>query len=554
MSSGTRHIKTLSLLVMLFLVSFLLSACSSYEYISIVTEATPSPGLDTSRFLVAVEDEPDTVDFQCTTIYYTIAMNVFNRLVEMETDGDGNMIIVPSLAESWEVSDDGYNYTFHLRDHVTFSNGSPLTASDVLYTFKRLLTYPGSCNQDIAELIAGADRLENGETDQLEGFTVLGDLDFRITLAQPFETFLASLSMPGASILDEETTSAAGEKFGHTAEDTIGTGSFILREWEPEKGMILTANTTCWAGEPRCEGLDLRFITDNEKIRLMFENGELDILDLDDIGSDADFFIHGDIYQDRIYSVPRIGVIYIALNESVKPLDDVRVRKALQMSLNRSVLLNVVYDGRGSLENGIYPHGLYGFNPDLPEIPYDPEAAAALLSDAGYPDGFDMTVSVKNSSTQGEMMMMRLAVSMWNKVGIRAEIKVLDEDEFMRLRKSGALECYTAMWTADYNDPDNFIYTFFGNRDNARFRSLCYQRDEIMDRVRAAKTILDADARIEEYQELERIIVQEDAAWIPLFSRLRTYVMSRRIEGVQSTWNGSVKNKYCEVVVKESRK
>lgn len=554
MSSGTRHIKTLSLLVMLFLVSFLLSACSSYEYISIVTEATPSPGLDTSRFLVAVEDEPDTVDFQCTTIYYTIAMNVFNRLVEMETDGDGNMIIVPSLAESWEVSDDGYNYTFHLRDHVTFSNGSPLTASDVLYTFKRLLTYPGSCNQDIAELIAGADRLENGKTDQLEGFTVLGDLDFRITLAQPFETFLASLSMPGASILDEETTSAAGEKFGHTAEDTIGTGSFILREWEPEKGMILTANTTCWAGEPRCEGLDLRFITDNEKIRLMFENGELDILDLDDIGSDADFFIHGDIYQDRIYSVPRIGVIYIALNESVKPLDDVRVRKALQMSLNRSVLLNVVYDGRGSLENGIYPHGLYGFNPDLPEIPYDPEAAAALLSDAGYPDGFDMTVSVKNSSTQGEMMMMRLAVSMWNKVGIRAEIKVLDEDEFMRLRKSGALECYTAMWTADYNDPDNFIYTFFGNRDNARFRSLCYQRDEIMDRVRAAKTILDADARIEEYQELERIIVQEDAAWIPLFSRLRTYVMSRRIEGVQSTWNGSVKNKYCEVVVKESRK
>lgn len=544
----------MSLLVMLFLVSFLLSACSSYEYISIVTEATPSPGLDTSRFLVAVEDEPDTVDFQCTTIYYTIAMNVFNRLVEMETDGDGNMIIVPSLAESWEVSDDGYNYTFHLRDHVTFSNGSPLTASDVLYTFKRLLTYPGSCNQDIAELIAGADRLENGETDQLEGFTVLGDLDFRITLAQPFETFLASLSMPGASILDEETTSAAGEKFGHTAEDTIGTGSFILREWEPEKGMILTANTTCWAGEPRCEGLDLRFITDNEKIRLMFENGELDILDLDDIGSDADFFIHGDIYQDRIYSVPRIGVIYIALNESVKPLDDVRVRKALQMSLNRSVLLNVVYDGRGSLENGIYPHGLYGFNPDLPEIPYDPEAAAALLSDAGYPDGFDMTVSVKNSSTQGEMMMMRLAVSMWNKVGIRAEIKVLDEDEFMRLRKSGALECYTAMWTADYNDPDNFIYTFFGNRDNARFRSLCYQRDEIMDRVRAAKTILDADARIEEYQELERIIVQEDAAWIPLFSRLRTYVMSRRIEGVQSTWNGSVKNKYCEVVVKESRK
>ena len=125
-----------------------------------------------SHFLVSVEDEPDTVDFQCTTIYYTIAQNVFNRLVEMESDEKGDIEILPSLAESWEISDDGRTYTFRLRDDVNFSNGSPLTASDVEYTFTRLLTHPDSCNRDIVDGILGAEALMNGEADQLEGFQV----------------------------------------------------------------------------------------------------------------------------------------------------------------------------------------------------------------------------------------------------------------------------------------------------------------------------------------------------------------------------------------------
>ena len=171
------------------------------------------------------------------------------------------------------------------------------------------------------------------------------------------------------------------------------------------------------------------------------------------------------------------------------------------------------------------------------------------MEEAGYPDGFDLTVSVNSSSTRWEMSVLRLAASMWEKVGIHTTIDVLDEAEFMRLRKSGRLACYTALWTADFNDPDNFIYTFYGNRENSSFRSLCYPREEIMERVRQARTIADPEERIREYRELERIIVQEDAAWIPLYSRLRYYVTSERLEGIQASWNGSVKNKYREMKV-----
>ena len=549
-------IRITCLLVILAVLSAALSGCSNPLAVlqggDTETEAENAKGeADLSRYIAAIEDEPDTVDFQRTSIYYTIATNVFNRLVEVEKTEGGDMEITPSLAKSWELSEDGRSYTFHLREGVTFSNGSALTSSDVLYTMKRLLTHPDSCNADIAEVIKGADQLKKGDVADLEGFEILDDLSFTITLEQPFAAFLSCLSMPGASILDEQTTEEGGDRFGLDPEATIGTGSYILKEWTPGEGMILSANENCFAGRPNNDGLKLRFVEQPEDIRRMFEQGELDVLDLDEVGNSAEFFIHGDIYQDHIYVVNRIGTTYITLNESVDPLKDEKVRKALQLALNRTVLLEAVYSGRGSLVHGIYPPGLYGYDPELPAIPYDPEEARALLAEAGYPKGLKLKVSVKGTSTQWEMILMETVVSMWKKVGIDASIQVLDDSEFMDLRKSGRLECYCATWTADYNDPNNFIYTFFGTRENSVFRSLCYANEEIMERVRNARVIRDPDERIAEYRDLEKIIVQEEAAWIPLFSRQRFYVYSDRVEGIESSWNGSVKNKYCCIRIKE---
>ena len=549
MRKGSRRYKGLALLLACLLTLSVISACGGQNGSSQGENDVADAA--SGRYLVAIEDEPDTVDFQSTTIYYTVATNVFDRLVEMESDEDGNVRIQPSLAESWEVSEDGRTYTFHLREGVKFSNGAPLTSSDVLYTLTRLLTWPEGCNRDIAEGIVGAKRLERGETLTLEGVKLLGELDLSITLEEPFEAFLACISMPGASILDGETTQAAGELFGLDPGCTIGTGPFILESWQPGVGMLLKANPDCWSGAPKCAGVDLRFLTEPEDVRTMFENGELDLLDLDEVGSAAEFFLHGDIYQENLYHVDRISIVYIAMNETVKPLNDVRVRKALQYGLNRGVLLDAAYSGRGEVENGIYPRGLYGYNPYLPEIPYDPDAARELLAEAGYSDGFDLTFSVKASSTEWEMTLVRLAVDMWANLGVRATIRVLDESEFMRLRKSGELECYTAMWTADYNDPDNFVYTFFGSRVNTTFRSICYQNEAVMDRVYRARAITDQAARLREYRELEEIIVQEDAAWIPLFSRLYSYVCQDWVEGFRSTWNGSVKNAFRSFSIRE---
>ena len=512
-------------------------------------QAQETEAWDTSGFLTVVEDEPDTVDFQCTTIHYTIAQNVFDRLAEMESDRKGNAVIRPALAERWEISEARRSYTFHLREGVTFSNGAALTSEDVRFTFTRLLSHPDSCNRDIADAIVGAKELEAGTTDTLKGFEIHDDLEFTIILEEPFEAFLACITMPGASILDAETTREAGDRFGKDPAWTVGTGSFILRSWESGMGMILTQNPDCWQGPPHCEGLNLLFLTDPEEIRLLFENGELDILNLDDVGRTAEFFLHGDIYQDRLYEVQRISTTYIALNEAIEPLGDVRVRKALQLSLNRELLLDAGYSGHGLLVDGILPRGMYGYNPNLSKIPFDPAEAKNLLAQAGYPNGFDLTFSVSSASTQGELSLIRMAVSMWQEIGVRASVEVLEEDDFMRLRKSGSIACYSATWTADFNDPDNFFYTFFGDAENTRFRSLNYPEEDIMAQVRLARTIADADKRIQKYHDLERVIAQDDAAWIPLFSRQFFYVSSERLKGLRASWNGSVKNMYREMSV-----
>ena len=502
------------------------------------------------RRVSLVGEDTDTVDPQCTPGHYTIALNVFDRLVEVQRGGDGTSELVPSLAKYWSVTDGGLTYLFHLHEGVKFSNGALLTASDVLYTLVRLLTHPQSASRDLAAGIRGAADLQAGRADTLEGFQVLDDYDFTITLEQPSAAFLACLSTPGASILDEETTREAGDRFGRDPAWTVGTGPFVFKSWTPGVRMLLDANPGCWSGPPRSDGLQILLISDPEAQRLLFERGELDILDLDNLGSEAEYFIRGDIYQDLLRHGSRVGITYISLNQSVPPLDDLRVRRALQYALDRQLLLDAVCSGRGQVENGIFPQGLIGYNPNLPPIPFDLAAARDLLAEAGLADGFELEITLPSDSEQSITDLVSLSAAMWTRIGVRSRIVVLDEEAFLAKRRSGSLACSFSTWSADYNDPDNFIYTFFGTRENTDGRSLCYPDEMVMRRVREARGIADQTERMEVYQALERIIVQEDAAWIPLFSKQHYFVVSRRTDGFRVSWNGWSSSSYRDVAIR----
>ena len=493
--------------------------------------------VDTTGYLVAaLNADIQTADVQKTSKDYEVPFNIFDRLVDVEVDADGNSKIVPSLAESWNISDDGLEYTFHLRQGVKFHNGNDFTAEDVAYTFHRLLTVEGGVNTEFIDQIKGADELLAGETDTLEGVEVVDDYTIKVTLKEPFAGFLASISSPGVSIYDSEATEAAGDQFGMDPAVTVGTGPFEFASWSFNNQLVLTCNEDYWKGASELPGVVIKIIPDTETQSMMFESGELDILDLDYAADSVDRFT--ETYPDQIVQGPRVGIVYFTMNFTKEPFQDVRVRKAVQMSIDRQAILDALYGGRGQVEQGIFPHGLIGFNPDQEEIKYDPEAAKALLAEAGYADGFDMEIAADSSASDTMTMALEIVSDQLAEVGINAEIKNYDESTWLETRKSGELGSFMSTWSADYNDPDNFIYTFFGNEEKTKIRSINYPDTEVMERVAKARTIVNEDERLAEYKALEEKIVHEDAAWVPMFSRLHLFAVSKRVQGFAPMWSG----------------
>lgn len=501
------------------------------------TAETKGVDVDTTGYLIAaLNADIQTADVQKTSKDYEVPFNIFDRLVDVEVGTDGNSKIVPSLAESWDISDDGLEYTFHLRQGVKFHNGNDFTAEDVAYTFHRMLTVEGGVNTEFIDQIKGADELLAGETDTLEGVEVVDDYTIKVTLKEPFAGFLASISSPGVSIYDSEATEAAGDQFGMDPAVTVGTGPFEFSSWSFNNQLVLTRNEDYWKGASGLPGVVIKIIPDTETQSMMFESGELDILDLDYAADSADRFT--ETYPDQIVQGPRVGIVYFTMNFNKEPFQDVRVRKAVQMSIDRQAILDALYGGRGQVEQGIFPHGLIGFNPDQEEIKYDPEAAKALLAEAGYADGFDMEIAADSSASDTMTMALEIVSDQLAEVGIRAEIKNYDESTWLETRKSGELGSFMSTWSADYNDPDNFIYTFFGNEEKTRIRSINYPDTEVMERVAKARTIVNEDERLAEYKALEEKLIHEDAAWVPMFSRLHLFAVSKRVQGFAPLWSG----------------
>lgn len=506
--------------------------------------------VDTTGYLVAaLNADIQTADVQKTSKDYEVPFNIFDRLVDVEVDADGNSKIVPSLAENWDISDDGLEYTFHLRQGVKFHNGNDFTAEDVAYTFHRMLTVEGGVNTEFIDQIKGADELLAGETDTLEGVEVVDDYTIKVTLKEPFAGFLASISSPGVSIYDSEATEEAGDQFGMDPAVTVGTGPFEFSSWSFNNQLVLTCNEDYWKGASKLPGVVIKIIPDTETQSMMFESGELDILDLDYAADSVDRFT--ETYPDQIVQGPRVGIVYFTMNFNKEPFQDVRVRKAVQMSIDRQAILDALYGGRGQVEQGIFPHGLIGFNSDQEEIKYDPEAAKALLAEAGYADGFDMEIAADSSASDTMTMALEIVSDQLAEVGIRAEIKNYDESTWLETRKSGELGSFMSTWSADYNDPDNFIYTFFGNEEKTKIRSINYPDTEVMNRVAKARTIVNEDERLAEYKALEEKIAHEDAAWVPMFSRLHLFAVSKRVEGFAPLWSGLSDQLFYNVSINE---
>ncbi len=514
------------------------------------TPASGDAGVDTTGFMIDVLNaDIQTADVQKTTKDYTLPQNIYDRLLEIEVDDAGTSKIVPSLAEKWDISGDGLEYTFHLRQGVKFQNGNDFTAEDVVYTFHRLLTVENGVNTELLDQVKGAAEVIEGSADTLEGVEAVDDYTVKITLKEPFAAFLSCLTAPGLSIYDSEATEAAGDQFGMDPAVTVGTGPFCFAGWTFNDQLVLVRNENYWKGASQLPGVVIKIIPDTETQSMMFESGELDLLDLDFVTDATDRFLES--YPDQIVQGPRVGITYFTLNFNMEPFQDVKVRKAVQMAIDRQAILDALYGGRGQVEHGIYPYGLIGFNEGQTKISYDPEGAKALLAEAGYADGFTMELAADASASDTVTMALEIIKEQLAAVGINAEIKNYDESTWLETRKAGGLGSFMSTWTADFNDPENFIYTFFGNEEKTKIRSINYPDTAVMSRVSAARGIVNEDERLAEYQALEEKLIHEDAAWVPMYSRTHLWAVSKRVQNFKPVWSGVSDRMYYGVSLGE---
>ncbi|MEJ5197324.1 MAG: ABC transporter substrate-binding protein [Anaerolineae bacterium] len=499
------------------------------------TKAPAAPAKTGVKTLTVAQDtDPGTADVQLTTEEYFLPLNLYDRLVEAVTTGPLKSELQPGLAEKWDISADGLKYTFYLRKGVKFHSGDVLTADDVIFTFDRMLDpATKALNTDFLDMIAGAKERMDGKATSVSGLKKIDDYTVEITLAAPFAPFLANLATPAGSIYSKAATTKAGKDFGTKP---VGTGPFKLDSWTPDSELVLSAFDDYFRGRPKFDKLVMKIVPEPQTMALMFKKGDLDVFDLDFARSQIPEFKKDPQWKDRIVSGPRVGTYYMSINQAIKPFDNPKVREAIMYAIDRQTLIDKLYYGTGILAKGILAPGLAGYNPDLPGFKYDPEKAKALLKEAGFANGFEMTLN-QTTDSPTTLKMNEALQAMLAQVGIKAEIKQMDSAAWSGTRKEGKLGSYTSSWSADYNDPDNFIYTFFAPR-NSVSRSWNYQNKEVQDQLEKARTMTDMAARYKLYQEIEYTIVYKDFAFVPLFHLEHLFVVHPKVKNFKPSWNG----------------
>lgn len=483
---------------------------------------------------VALGGDPGTADPQLTTEEYALPLNIFDRLVEAVTTAPGKSELVPGLAEKWDVSADGLTYTFTLRKNVKFHDGSTFTADDVIYTFDRMLNpATKALNTDFVDMIAGAGARLDGKAPNVTGLKKVDDNTVAITLGAPYAPFLANIATPAGSIFSKTATEKAGKDFGTKP---VGTGPFKLDAWTYNSDIQLSAYDGYFRGKAKFDKLTFRIVPDAQTQSLMFKKGELDVLDLDNARSQIPDFMKDAQWKNQIVKGPRVGTYYMSINSTMAPWDKPQVRQALLYAIDRQTLIDKLYAGTGIPAKGILSPGLAGYNADLPGFAYDPEKSKALLKEAGFADGVTMTIfqTVDSPST---LKINEAIQAMLLKANIKADIKQLDSAAYSATRKDGKLGNYVSSWSADFNDPDNFIYTFFAPK-NSVARSWNYTNKTVQDNLEKARGMTDMQARYKLYQEIENQIVYKDYAFVPLFHLEHLFVVQPKIKNFKVSWNG----------------
>ncbi|MFD1360748.1 ABC transporter substrate-binding protein [Lentibacillus salinarum] len=439
------------------------------------------------------------------SIYVT--NQIYDTLVQYEEDSTE---VKESLATDWEVNDDNLVWTFQLRDDVTFHDGNDFTAEDVVYNFERWTT---SSEFFYYGYMFGA--TEDNPKGIIDNVEATDDYEVEITLSEPNAPFLQTVAMPMFGIASPE---AIDEYEDDYFKNPVGTGPFVFEEWIPDDNITLSKNDDYFGEAANVDEVVFRVIDDNSARFMELQAGSIDAmmgLNPEDIDTAED--------DDGLQIIrrPSMNVSYMAMNTDKEgPMSEKKVRQAVNLAIDKDELLTL-YEGIGKPSKNAIPPSLWGYNDDIEDYDYDPDEAKALLAEAGYADGFDVTLytfaNPRPYMPQPKVTAQAIQ-EMLSDVNINVEIVENDWDSHLTATEHGEHDMAFLGWTGDNGDPDNFFYVLL-DKDNATEGSAgniaFYKSDEIHDLFKAAQSEMDQDKRTEYYLEAQEII-HDDAPWFPI--------------------------------------
>jgi oligopeptide transport system substrate-binding protein len=473
--------------------------------------AEPAEPPATLRFAV---DEPLTLDpgMAGDDLSAFILGQLFEGLVEVD-EASG---LVPALAARWDVSEDGRRYTFHIREGRKWSDGSPLTAGDFEYAWKRNLALgPASPAPLLLNLIAQARAYTEGKVSARDvGVRAVDERTLDVRLEQPAAFFPLLLTHAVTYPLPRRVVE--GEKQPWSAVGTlVGNGAFRLVEWEPGQRLLLERN-------PFYRGLvrgnvgrvEAPVIRDYETPLKSFDEGSLDGVSL--IKADPDTIRHVKATYRREFSiVPSLSTLYVAFRTDRPPFDSPAVRKAFAQAIDRPAFVQEIGSVYLAARGGFLPPGMPGHSAFL-GLAYDPENARRLLAQAGYPAGVGFpSIELVYTGDPRSSSSASFLVHAWvDALGVEVRPRGVEWSEFVRRRDEDPPDLSISGWSADYPDPDNMLRVLFHSTQG--LNSIRWNNAAFDSRIEEAARITDRRRRIELYQEADRILVADEAAVLPL--------------------------------------
>ena len=436
-----------------------------------------------------------------------VTRHIYSNLVRVNENNE----VVGDLAESWDYADDT-TVNFKLKEGVTFSDGTPLTAEDVKFSLERL-----KASAKVGHLAAMIDSVE-----------VVDDLNFIIHMNQPSNALLTSLAHSGGAIMCKSYVEKLESEGKKVADAPMGSGPYTFVSWMPGSSVELKKNPNYFDEEraAKNEGIILKAISEETSRTIAVENGEVDLL-LDVGSNDAQKIRDNENLALDEYESSQIEMMN--LNTSKAPFDNVLVRQAMNYAINKEDVLIVAINGEGTTVDGYLAPGAIGYKDTAVKYEYNPEKAKELLAEAGYADGFTFTAYLSNDTRARSATAVQANLQ---QIGITMNIEQMEASTFFEKTGNGEHDACFSGWVANA-EPDNtyrplFMSTNAGAGGNRAF----YKNPDVDALIDDAATNRDEAKVDEDYKEITKTI-SEDAIWVPLYSQTGFIARNKDLQGVE---------------------